>query len=67
MCLLIEGDGTQRKLPSEWSATGPHCYNLRYSHPQSSLTFVIKIVKLGDKCIVLGLGIGVRIREWIGW
>ncbi|KAI8877015.1 hypothetical protein K501DRAFT_199160 [Backusella circina FSU 941] len=53
-----EGDGTQKKLPIEWNQTGPHCYNLRYSHPQSSLTFVIKIVKLGDKCIVLGLGIG---------
>ncbi|KAI8375298.1 PI31 proteasome regulator N-terminal-domain-containing protein [Choanephora cucurbitarum] len=52
-----EGDGTTRMLPTEWNQNGPHMYFLRYSHPQSSLTFVIKIVKLGDKCIILGLGI----------
>jgi hypothetical protein len=53
-----EGDGTIKKLPENWNQYGPHCYNFRYSHPQSSLTFVIKIVRLGDKCIILGLGIG---------
>ncbi|KAL9547566.1 hypothetical protein MBANPS3_006108 [Mucor bainieri] len=53
-----EGDGTTKKLPEGWNQYGPHCYNFRYSHPQSSLTFVIKIVRLGDKCIILGLGIG---------
>ncbi|KAI8332002.1 PI31 proteasome regulator N-terminal-domain-containing protein [Blakeslea trispora] len=52
-----EGDGTTRVLPAEWNQSGPHMYSFRYSHPQSSLTFVIKIVKLGDKCIILGLGI----------
>ncbi|KAI7907006.1 PI31 proteasome regulator N-terminal-domain-containing protein [Cokeromyces recurvatus] len=52
------GDGNVRKLPEEWNANGPHNYNFRYSHPQSSLTFVIKIVRLGGKCIILGLGIG---------
>ncbi|KAI9486556.1 MAG: PI31 proteasome regulator N-terminal-domain-containing protein [Benjaminiella poitrasii] len=53
-----EGDGTVKKLPEGWNANGPHSYNFRYSHPQSSLTFVIKTVRLGDKCIILGLGIG---------
>ncbi|KAL9543532.1 hypothetical protein PS6_009231 [Mucor atramentarius] len=53
-----EGDGTQKKLPEGWNQHGPHCYNFRYSHPQSSLTFVIKVVRLGDRCIILGLGIG---------
>ncbi|KAI8339736.1 PI31 proteasome regulator N-terminal-domain-containing protein [Chlamydoabsidia padenii] len=53
-----EGDGTQTKLPDQWNAQGPHVYSIRYSHPQSSLTFVIKSLKLGDKWIVHGLGIG---------
>ncbi|KAG2198809.1 hypothetical protein INT47_000725 [Mucor saturninus] len=53
-----EGDGTTTHLPDTWNANGPHSYQFRYSHPQSSLTFIIKIVKLGDKCIILGLGIG---------
>lgn len=57
--IYIEGDGTIKVLPEGWNNNGPHCYQFRYSHPQSSLTFVIKIVRLGDKCIILGLGIGV--------
>jgi proteasome inhibitor subunit 1 (PI31) len=61
--LHIEGDGTTKKLPETWNENGPHNYNFRYSHPQSSLTFVIKIVRLGDKCIILGLGIGVSISQ----
>ncbi|ORZ16267.1 PI31 proteasome regulator N-terminal-domain-containing protein [Absidia repens] len=52
-----EGDGTQTKLPEEWNAQGPHVYSIRYSHPQSSMTFVIKSLKLGNKWIVHGLGI----------
>lgn len=57
---IVEGDGTSKTLPENWNSQGPHCYNFRYSHPQSSLTFVIKVVRLGDKCIILGLGIGVN-------
>ncbi|RCH92331.1 hypothetical protein CU097_013400, partial [Rhizopus azygosporus] len=53
-----EGDGTQRNLPAEWNQHGPHYYHFRYSHPQSSLTFVIKVVRMGDKCVILGIGIG---------
>ncbi|KAI9272605.1 PI31 proteasome regulator N-terminal-domain-containing protein [Sporodiniella umbellata] len=52
-----EGDGTRRELPTDWNQTGPHHYQFRYSHPQSSLTFVIKLVRMGDKSIVLGTGI----------
>lgn len=61
----IEGDGTSKTLPEGWNSNGPHCYNFRYSHPQSSLTFVIKVVRLGDKCIILGLGIGVSSFFWL--
>ncbi|KAI8979785.1 PI31 proteasome regulator N-terminal-domain-containing protein [Mycotypha africana] len=53
-----EGDGQTVKLPEGWNSNGPHSYNFRYSHPQSSLTFIIKVVRLGDKCVILGLGIG---------
>ncbi|KAI8986392.1 PI31 proteasome regulator N-terminal-domain-containing protein [Pilobolus umbonatus] len=49
-----EGDGTQTSLPTSWNEQGPSCYQFRYSHPQSSLTFIIKIVKLADKCLILG-------------
>ncbi|KAG0172140.1 hypothetical protein DFQ30_011120 [Apophysomyces sp. BC1015] len=52
-----EGDGTTRALPEAWNVQGPHSYAFRYSHPQSSLTFVIKSLKLGDRWIVHGLGI----------
>lgn len=57
----LEGDGSVRKLPDEWNAHGPHSYAFRYSHPQSSLTFVIKSLKLGERWIVHGLAIGVSL------
>ncbi|KAI8098696.1 PI31 proteasome regulator N-terminal-domain-containing protein [Halteromyces radiatus] len=53
-----EGDGTKTILPNEWNDHGPHVYSIRYSHPQSSLTFIIKSIKLGEKWILHGLGIG---------
>ncbi|KAF7729868.1 hypothetical protein EC973_003602 [Apophysomyces ossiformis] len=53
----VEGDGTTRVLPEAWNAQGPHSYSCRYSHPQSSLTFVIKSLKLGERWIVHGLAI----------
>ncbi|ORZ03381.1 PI31 proteasome regulator N-terminal-domain-containing protein [Syncephalastrum racemosum] len=53
-----EGDGSTRVLPDSWNAQGPHVYSLRYSHPQSSLTFVIKAIKLGDRYVLHGLAIG---------
>ncbi|KAG1474926.1 hypothetical protein G6F56_000038 [Rhizopus delemar] len=53
-----EGDGTQRELPKEWNQQGPHHYHFRYSHPQSSLTFIIKVIRMGDKTLILGMGIG---------
>ncbi|KAI8371588.1 PI31 proteasome regulator N-terminal-domain-containing protein [Radiomyces spectabilis] len=53
-----EGDGTKKQLPNEWNEHSPHFYAFRYSHPQSSLTFVLKSLRLGDRWIVHGLGIG---------
>ncbi|KAI9265274.1 PI31 proteasome regulator N-terminal-domain-containing protein [Phascolomyces articulosus] len=52
-----EGDGTIRTLPESWNAQGPSCYAFRYSHPQSSMTFVIKSIKLGHRFIMNGIAI----------
>ncbi|KAI8062503.1 PI31 proteasome regulator N-terminal-domain-containing protein [Gongronella butleri] len=52
-----EGDGTQEQLPDAWNQQGPHVYAIRYSHPQSSMTFIIKSIKLAEKWIIHGLAI----------
>ncbi|KAI7851912.1 PI31 proteasome regulator N-terminal-domain-containing protein [Circinella umbellata] len=52
-----EGDGTIRVLPESWNLQGPSCYAFRYSHPQSSMTFVIKSLKLGNRFIIHGIAI----------
>ncbi|KAJ2956038.1 hypothetical protein NQZ79_g8080 [Umbelopsis isabellina] len=49
----------QTELPQQWSAHGPHAYTFQYTHPQSSLTFMLKGVTLADKFIVHGLAIEV--------
>ncbi|KAI8818960.1 PI31 proteasome regulator N-terminal-domain-containing protein [Fimicolochytrium jonesii] len=46
-----------RSLPSDWNATGD-MFSFRYKHSQSSLTFLLKCVKVGkNKLIVHGMGI----------
>ncbi|KAI9317162.1 PI31 proteasome regulator N-terminal-domain-containing protein [Dichotomocladium elegans] len=51
-------DARQSKLlPEGWNSQGPSHYAFRYSHPQSSMTFVIKSIRLGDRWLCLGLGI----------
>ncbi|KAI9098095.1 PI31 proteasome regulator N-terminal-domain-containing protein [Phlyctochytrium arcticum] len=44
------------RLPSDWNATGDS-FSFRYSHPQSSFTFLLKGVKMMDKLIVHAVGI----------
>ncbi|KAI0254912.1 PI31 proteasome regulator N-terminal-domain-containing protein [Lactifluus subvellereus] len=39
-------------LPESWNAHGPGNYTLRYRHEQSSLEFIVKIVKLGSRTLV---------------
>ncbi|KAH8986164.1 hypothetical protein EDB83DRAFT_2484756 [Lactarius deliciosus] len=36
-------------LPDSWNSHGPGSYTLRYRHEQSSLEFVVKVVKLGSR------------------
>ena len=50
-----------RVLPESWNSQGPSCYAFRYSHPQSSMTFVIKSLKLGNRFIIHGIAIEVSI------
>ncbi|KAM3586920.1 hypothetical protein VKS41_001969 [Umbelopsis sp. WA50703] len=47
----------QTELPPQWNDHGPHAYTFQYTHPQSSLTFMLKGVTLADKFIVHGLAI----------
>lgn len=39
-------------LPENWNKDGPGHYTLRYRHEQSSLEFVVKILKLGGRTII---------------
>jgi hypothetical protein len=49
-------------LPETWNANGPGNYTLRYRHEQSSLEFIIKVVKLGGRTLINAIGVGVRDR-----
>jgi hypothetical protein len=39
-------------LPDQWNKHGPGHYTLRYRHDQSSLEFVVKLVKLGNRTLI---------------
>ena len=45
-----------KSLQPKWNSGSS--YSFRYAHPQSSLEYLIKINRLGNKVIVFGLGIG---------
>ncbi|KAF8665669.1 hypothetical protein AX16_000122 [Volvariella volvacea WC 439] len=40
------------KLPSEWNRGGPESYSFKYRHEQSSLEFVLKVIRLGNRTLV---------------
>ncbi|SJX63599.1 uncharacterized protein SRS1_14350 [Sporisorium reilianum f. sp. reilianum] len=48
---------TSNKLPANWNAKGPDHYCFRYKHYQSSLDYLIKIVKLGNKAVIHGVAL----------
>ena len=48
-------------LPDAWSAHGPGNYTFRYKHEQSSLEFVIKMAKLGNRFTINAIAVEVRI------
>lgn len=43
-------------LPAEWDASTSYAF--RYTHPQSSMEFLLKITRLGSKAIIHGVGLG---------
>ncbi|KAF9514158.1 hypothetical protein BS47DRAFT_1372370 [Hydnum rufescens UP504] len=45
-------------LPAEWKKTSPELYALRYKHDQSSLIFLLKIVKLSKRLVIHGIALG---------
>ena len=47
-------------LPDYWNSHGPGSYTLRYRHEQSSLEFVVKVVKLGSRTLINGIAVEVR-------
>ncbi|KAI9000889.1 PI31 proteasome regulator N-terminal-domain-containing protein [Trametes punicea] len=44
-------------LPREWNQHGPGNYAFRYKHEQSSLEFLVKVVKLGSRTLVNSIAI----------
>jgi hypothetical protein len=47
-------------LPEAWNTNGPGNYTLRYRHEQSSLEFIIKVIKLGNRTLINAIAMGVR-------
>ncbi|KIW01950.1 uncharacterized protein PV09_06787 [Verruconis gallopava] len=45
-----------QQLPAEWKASSNYVF--RYSHPQSSMEFVVKVGRLGSKATVDAIAIG---------
>lgn len=44
-------------LPVEWNASKPN-YAFRYAHSQSSMEYLLKINRMGNKAVVMGMGLG---------
>lgn len=40
------------ELPTSWNKDGPGNYCLRYKHDQSSLEFLVKVLKLGSRTLI---------------
>ncbi|CAH1765384.1 7131_t:CDS:2 [Entrophospora sp. SA101] len=53
----IDNEGNIITLPDVWNAQGPNFYAFRYKHHQSSLTFLIKSMKMSNKFLVHGMAI----------
>jgi hypothetical protein len=45
------------RLPEAWSANAPN-YAFRYAHNQSSMEYLLKINRMGNKAVVLAMGLG---------
>lgn len=50
-------------LPDEWNAHGPGNYTFRYKHDQSSLEFIVKVVKLGSRTLINSVAVEVCMHK----
>lgn len=48
-------------LPEEWNQHGPGNYTFKYRHDQSSLEFIVKIIKLGARTLINAIAVEVSI------
>lgn len=44
-------------LPTEWNASSPN-YAFRYAHSQSSMEYLLKVNRMGNKAVLMGMGLG---------
>ncbi|KAN0064993.1 hypothetical protein ACQY0O_002051 [Thecaphora frezii] len=44
-------------LPDSWNSHAPDSYGFRYRHDQSSLDYLVKLTRMGDRIIVNGLAL----------
>jgi proteasome inhibitor subunit 1 (PI31) len=54
-----EGSTLNGVLPDSWNVQGPGNYTLRYRHEQSSLEFVVKVLKLGNRTLINAIAVEV--------
>ena len=47
-------------LPEDWAKNGPGNYAFRYKHDQSSLEFLLKVSKLGNRTLINAIALEVR-------
>lgn len=47
-------------LPEEWTKHSPDSFAFRYRHDQSSLVFLLKIVKLSKRLVIHGIALEVH-------
>lgn len=49
----MPGDVTvQNRLPPEWRRSAPESYSFGYRHEQSSLQFIVKVIKMGNRVLI---------------
>ena len=50
-------------LPEDWNTSALSGHTLRYRHEQSSLEFLVKVVRLGQRTLINAIALEVRCRH----
>lgn len=53
-------------LPEAWNRSAPESYTFRYTHSQSSLEYLVKVVKLGKRSVIHGIALEVSPPSLMG-